>query len=104
MEQLSEELMYVEVKGNSGNESCAELTVNEYRQMRDPEIRSRYVVYIVTEAGTKNATRHIFRFRERAGSTGDWVSDDGRPLDRAEGSRVGKECVSTCRYRWWPCP
>src|SRR3546814_2194759 len=49
--------------------------------MRDPEIRSRYVVYIVTEAGTKNAKRHIFRFRERAGSTGDWVSDDGRTLD-----------------------
>src|SRR3546814_21041659 len=20
----------------------------------------------------------------------------------SEGSRVGKECVSTCRYRWWP--
>src|SRR3546814_20874168 len=21
---------------------------------------------------------------------------------RSEESRVGKECVSTCRYRWWP--
>src|SRR3546814_21083151 len=22
---------------------------------------------------------------------------------RSEESRVGKECVSTCRSRWWPC-
>src|SRR3546814_20917012 len=103
MEQLSEELMYVEVKGNVGNESCAELTVNEYRQMRDPEIRSRYVVYIVTEAGTKNAKRHSFRFRERAGSTGDWDSDDGRKLDfepsmaaRASAPKFGRRTPASC--------
>src|SRR3546814_16204895 len=23
-------------------------------------------------------------------------------IDRSEERRVGKECVSTCRYRWWP--
>src|SRR3546814_15600469 len=23
-------------------------------------------------------------------------------LNRSEERRVGKECVSTCRYRWWP--
>src|SRR3546814_16558742 len=23
---------------------------------------------------------------------------------RSEGRRVGKECVSTCRCRWWPYP
>src|SRR3546814_16845684 len=23
-------------------------------------------------------------------------------LKRSEERRVGKECVSTCRYRWWP--
>src|SRR3546814_13402147 len=23
--------------------------------------------------------------------------------DRSEESRVGKECVRTCRSRWWPC-
>src|SRR3546814_13691420 len=26
-----------------------------------------------------------------------------RPLRSSEGRRVGKECVSTCRSRWWPC-
>src|SRR3546814_4049122 len=24
-------------------------------------------------------------------------------LARSEERRVGKECVSTCRFRWWPC-
>src|SRR3546814_18245501 len=27
-----------------------------------------------------------------------------RLLDRSEDSRVGQECVSTCRSRWWPYP
>src|SRR3546814_12406380 len=26
----------------------------------------------------------------------------GEPHDRSEERRVGKECVSTCRYRWSP--
>src|SRR3546814_11905038 len=25
-----------------------------------------------------------------------------RTIDRSEERRVGKECVSTCRSRWWP--
>src|SRR3546814_14815878 len=27
---------------------------------------------------------------------------DGKHAARAEERRVGKESVSTCRYRWWP--
>src|SRR3546814_19251953 len=27
---------------------------------------------------------------------------DGAVLQRSEERRVGKECVSTCTYRWWP--
>src|SRR3546814_11057744 len=31
------------------------------------------------------------------------VAVDGRTLQaRSEERRVGKECVSTCRSRWWP--
>src|SRR3546814_11308255 len=30
------------------------------------------------------------------------VGDDDRRLDRSEERRVGKECVSTGRSRWWP--
>src|SRR3546814_13329080 len=43
-----------------------------------------------------------------AGATLDDVPDVGGQLtqwhihDRSEGRRVRKECVSTCRYRWWP--
>src|SRR3546814_20526789 len=39
------------------------------------------------------------------GRIGDLVVGDhlGEPTDfRSEERRVGKECVSTCRYRWWP--
>src|SRR3546814_13234451 len=32
----------------------------------------------------------------------DDIDRDG--LDRSEERRVGKECVSTCRYRWSPYP
>src|SRR3546814_14295119 len=32
------------------------------------------------------------------------ISGDRSQLGRSEERRVGKECVSTCRYRWWPYP
>jgi hypothetical protein len=79
--QRSGELLYVEVKGSSGSEPGADLTVKEYEKLCDPKIQNRYVIYIVTEAGTRNARGHIFRFREKSGSVGSWVSDDGRALD-----------------------
>src|SRR3546814_20981783 len=34
-----------------------------------------------------------------------WLKEGNTPegwLDRSEERRVGKECVSTCRYRWSP--
>src|SRR3546814_14703544 len=34
--------------------------------------------------------------------TGNWNFQPAVPL-RSEESRVGKECVSTCRSRWSPC-
>src|SRR3546814_12013329 len=38
--------------------------------------------------------------------SGGWVADRGIPVEvivvRSEERRVGKECVSTCRYRWSP--
>src|SRR3546814_10344234 len=30
------------------------------------------------------------------------LSDTDKEIGRAEESRVGKECVSTCSSRWWP--
>src|SRR3546814_13765261 len=29
------------------------------------------------------------------------LADEGLPQGRSEERRVGKECVSTCRSRWW---
>src|SRR3546814_15602071 len=31
-----------------------------------------------------------------------WCTYDDNPALRSEERRVGKECVSTCRSRWWP--
>src|SRR3546814_15930996 len=39
---------------------------------------------------------------------GTWTLNEGLSLDvdkvtvRSEARRVGKECVRTCRLRWWP--
>src|SRR3546814_16436834 len=32
----------------------------------------------------------------------DALVEEGRAGHRSEERRVGKECVSTCRSRWWP--
>src|SRR3546814_19644976 len=57
-------------------------------------------VEIVSEKGT-NA-----RFGGKEGNTGPMVRDrciEKGLMVRSEERRVGKECVSTCRYRWSPC-
>src|SRR3546814_15374544 len=32
----------------------------------------------------------------------DLLQAEHAPLDRSAERRVGQECVSTCRFRWWP--
>src|SRR3546814_2098075 len=38
----------------------------------------------------------------RGGTSAGTPSGRVENANRSEGSRVGKECVSTCRSRWWP--
>src|SRR3546814_18049122 len=38
----------------------------------------------------------------RVGGAWEWHQDYGYWYKRSEERRVGKECVSTCRYRWSP--
>src|SRR3546814_2307130 len=45
---------------------------------------------ILASAGDRNDYRYRDRYRD--------------PRNRSEERRVGKECVSTCRYRWSPYP
>ena len=78
--KTSEKLL-VEVKGTSLPDVCAELTVKEYEKSLTPEHRDRYVIYVVTEAGTDKQCAHIFRYRGRHVKNGDaWMADDGRVL------------------------
>src|SRR3546814_16452978 len=51
------------------------------------------------------AVEQIFPFeiQRRAGSSGEIAAPGQRGgTSRSEERRVGKECVSTCRYRWSP--
>lgn len=75
-------VLKVEVKGLSGRDVVAELTPNEYKQMLSAANRTDYVVYIVTEADTPQAKRHIFLHNKDSsvGKSRVWVTTDGRLL------------------------
>lgn len=73
---LGEELK-VEVKGLTGAQLVVELTPNEYTAMKSAKYRDHYVVYVVTEAGTKNARAYRFRYLKVEGH---WLSEEGKRL------------------------
>ena len=75
-------VLKVEVKGLSGRDIVVELTPNEYKQMLSLDNRTDYVVYIVTQAGTPQAKRHIFVHDKdmSKGKSLAWVTSDGRLL------------------------
>lgn len=83
------EVLKVEVKGLSGSDLVVELTPNEYKQMRSTENRTHYVIYVVTEAGSQKAQRHVFHHDQEKsqGHNLVWVAVDGRVLKIQE--RIG---------------
>src|SRR3546814_8891907 len=46
--------------------------------------------------------QHFYMTTSSSESGMSWQTDDGIAAERSEESRVGKECVSTCRSRWSP--
>src|SRR3546814_11247865 len=75
-----------------GSGSCRHRTAIEGtapKALSEPSIR------INTTIPHQTAKFHIWRATA--------VQAEARPIiDRSEERRVGKECVSTCRYRWSP--
>src|SRR3546814_19707144 len=65
-------------------------------RFRGPDLDSAVPAELVAVAGRLN---HAFR---RLGSGWAIFVEAQRHGPRSEERRVGKECVSTCRYRWWP--
>src|SRR3546814_15385440 len=84
------------------------------------------VTYLMGERGLPRTWRHMNGYGSHtymwinAGGEKFWVkyhfhTDQGMAFftnaeaaemagrDRSDERRVGKECVSSCRYRWWPC-
>lgn len=82
-------MLFVEVKGCSGSDVVAELTPNEWKQMKDPANRSRYVIYVVTDCLTEAPGPSVFH--HHAGMT--WRTQDGRLLEIEErpGARISSD-------------
>src|SRR3546814_11448842 len=63
------------------------------------------VIGRIVTAGHHDAAVHAQRRRgvieHRRGAKADAHRSDARLVQRSEERRVGKECVSTCRSRWW---
>src|SRR3546814_21134818 len=57
-------------------------------------------VALITGAGRGQGRSHALTLAREGASI--IAVDAPEPLARAEGRRVGKECVSTCRSRWSP--
>src|SRR3546814_7780142 len=49
-----------------------------------------------------SASNRLSRAFSSSSARNRFASDTSRPPNRSEERRVGKECVSTCRSRWWP--
>src|SRR3546814_14530699 len=67
------------------------------------EIRRPRIQFDISESldditdGNVRSGHDVLQIDVRAGGSG--CAGDG---NRSEERRVGKECVSTCRFRWWP--
>src|SRR3546814_15138239 len=64
---------------------------------------SRLVLELGTSWREAALVRALARFRQQTGLDPSQAVQEAA-LVRSEERRVGKECVSTCRSRWWPNP
>ena len=83
------EVLYVEVKGCSGNEVRAELTPNEWAKMNDLSYRESYVLYVVTGCLSEAPLASIFRHGPKCG----WRTMDGRSLTIEERMAARVSCL-----------
>ncbi|MGO6859789.1 protein NO VEIN domain-containing protein [Rhizobium ruizarguesonis] len=92
----NEEVLHIEVKGRSGSDVCAELTVNEfdclrnYQRQRSPN--AHYRIAIVTDALNKPIIDEFVMVR---GQKSQWCTLDGRwRLNFEERMAAKLTCVS----------
>src|SRR3546814_13338316 len=63
---------------------------------------SRTVEWLMFVQSSERREERLLRERPRIGQDRQWPHSMFQLLKRSEQRRVGKECVSTCRYRWSP--
>src|SRR3546814_16006681 len=62
-----------------------------------------------SDVNTRTLDMHIVRLRKKVEDNPEdpqllvTIRGVGYRFNRSEERRVGKECVGTCRYRWWQC-
>ncbi|WP_434404693.1 DUF3883 domain-containing protein [Sphingobium sp. DN12] len=83
-----DKVLYVEVKGCSGNAVRAELTPNEWSKMNDLNYRSTYVLYVVTDCLSDAPLASIFQYETKHG----WQTMDGRSLKIEERMAARVSC------------
>src|SRR3546814_5702729 len=67
------------------------------RSGRGRGAQGRFWFALYDQASKHHANEHFFRGASAA------LDPTPAMTSRSEERRVGKECVSTCRYRWSPC-
>src|SRR3546814_17499381 len=81
------------------------LAIGDRAFSEDPQVVAEFTrAYIrgMHEAGMAATIKHFPGHGTVREDTHFDAAVDTRTLDRSEERRVGKECVSTCRSRWWP--
>src|SRR3546814_11290555 len=77
-----------------GNEACERFSFYGMRNILVQFLISSVILAYIPEADREGAAKDIFHSFV--------IGVYFFPLLRSDERRVGKECVSTCRSRWWP--
>src|SRR3546814_19633745 len=79
-----------------GNPSTFWTVEADYLRIRSAQLSYRFPVPLVKKAGLENLTLFASGY-----DLFTW-SKVLKKYQRSAERRVGKECVSKCRFRWWP--
>src|SRR3546814_11942872 len=74
--------------------------IDEFLRRYPPTTSGRQVVDDVEFHGVQMRKKDYITWSAGMYNFADTIFPDPMKVDRSEERRVGKECVSTCRYRW----
>src|SRR3546814_16869180 len=85
--------------------AACEASINAYCEALAPDIQATMDRYGAPEGVTAiGLAQHVQSVLQGSFVLAKTTNDPAIARERSEERRVGKECVSTCRSRWSPCP